>query len=252
MVMSSDDAPVSAHAVAGDFGQRWKECPSPTEIADEPGTAAFQVGAHTVIIGAMPAPIPWSELEGPCSTTILWDDAATEVRAHRSHQIVTVLAELPPLELAALLTRAVASTLAAMPGAIGVYWGSAPLIAPRALFIELAEQTLPQRFPLPLWVDFRIWRERRGAAGFTSGLAALGAREIEVASAPEQPSELYDRLFNLADYVLSHPDAIQDGHTVGRDANEKVRVEFGNSSFGLRDTVMKLHFAGSKPWWRPF
>lgn len=250
MVMTTSDALIDVHALAADFRSRWPDQPPPTDVAADGATFSFRVGTHDVIAGAMPAPIPWSELEGPCATSLLWPSATNDVRAHTHHHIVTVSGELAPLDLAALLTRSVASILSVLPGAIGVYWGSAPLVAPRTLFLEFAEQVLPGAPPLPIWVDIRAWRDGATSTGFTSGLAALGCRELEAAGAPESPSELYGRLLELAEYVVRNPDAIADGHTVGRNANEKIQVRIAASSYDRSGDVMRLEFGAPKKRWK--
>jgi hypothetical protein len=253
MVMTADDTPASAAALAEDFCRRWPDLPGPSTLKEEGLTLSFNVGAHAVILGNMPAPIPWTDLEGPCATSYLWRNASQEVKLHRFHYIVTVLAELDPVALSGFLTRAVGSTLAVLPGAIGVYWGNGPLVIPREIFLEFATTVLPHGPPIPIWVDLRVWREKGGrTAGFTSGLKALGCSEIEVPSAPEKPSELYDRLLALSAYVALNPTAIQDGHTVGQDATERIRVSYKPSKFGRADTVMVLTYenARQKRWWK--
>lgn len=242
MVMATEGEPVPADALVEDYHQRWPDLPNPSQLVQDDRTLSFKVGAHDVIIGTMPAPIPWADLEGPCATSILWRNASQEVRQHRFHHIITVVAELDPVALSGFLTKAVTSTLTALPGAIGVYWGAAPLIVPRELFVQFAAKVLPHGPPLQIWVDFRVWREKSGATGFTSGLQALGCPEIEVPSAPEEPKALYDRLLTLAEYIVENPGAIQDGHTVGRDATEKIRVSYRPSKVGRAGTAMFLTY----------
>jgi hypothetical protein len=244
MVLVDGARPCSATAFAECFRARWPESPAPTELEGEDLTFSCGVGFDDVIVGRMPAPIPWADLEGPCATSVLWKDAAVQVRAHTEHYVVTVNGELGPIALSGLLTRAVAALLDATEGAMGVYWHSAQLLVPRELFVEFASKVLPYGPPLAIWVDFRVYRTDDGhAAGFTSGLAALGFHEFEVERAYETPSALYDRLQMLAEYVMANPAAIQDGHTVGKDATEKIRVRFTPSRFERPGQVMTLEWA---------
>lgn len=251
-VLINGDRPLTAAAFVADFRARWPDLPAPSEVEEDGLTLSCQIGFDDVIVGRMPAPIPWTDLEGPCATSILWKNATEQVRAHTEHYIVTVNAELGPIPLSALLTRVVASVLAATDGAIGVYWMDATLLVPRDLFLEFADRVLPLGPPLAIWVDIRAGHtEGGGSAGFTSGLAALGLREIEVAHASEKPSELYERLQTLVEYVVAHPSAIQDGHTVGRNADEKIRVRFTASQYGHSGQVMALTWeTPPKPWWK--
>ncbi len=52
-------------------------------------------------------------------------------------------------------------------------------------------------------------------------MKALGLMEIEAQDSPEPPSELRDRLFGLAEYLIDNGLVIRDGDTVGADAKEK-------------------------------
>jgi hypothetical protein len=253
MVMVRNHAPLSVVELQRDFAARWPDLPRPTDGIEEDAVLSFKVGSADVIVGIMPAPIPWSDLEDPCRTSIFWRAAAEDLKDHQAHHIVTVSAELMPLELATLLTKATASVVSVAPSALGVYWGSATLVIPRNLFLELAEKVLPLGPPLHIWVDFRVWsREDGTSAGFTSGMAALGLMEFEIGGVPEKPSELHNRLTELAEYVVQNPKSIKDGDTVGRNSQEKIRVRFSKSEHQRECIVMRLTYESGapKPWWK--
>jgi hypothetical protein len=219
---------------------------------DAEATPSFELKNGQLILGSMPAPVPWTDLEGPCATSILWKNAAEQVRAHKAHIIVTVLSDLDPVEKSILLTQCTTAVLAACDAAIGVYWGNATLIVPKNIFVEFAERVLPHGPPLDIWVDFRVgWKTRTTSAGFTQGMEALGHMEMEISEIPEKPAELRQRFQDLASYLLQGA-VIRDGHTVGRDANEKIRVVYSGSSFGSTRRVMRLQYEGSpkRPWWK--
>lgn len=243
MVMTAEDDQVQAAALTEDFYKRSPDLPKPSDVTQDDRIVSFKIGTDDVMLSRVRAPISWADLEGPCKTSLLWRTALQDVREHHFHHIVCVSAPLDPVALSGLLTRAVASALSALPSATGVYWVRAPLVVQSALFLDFATNVLPHGPPLQMWVDFRVWREESGtAAGFTSGMTELGVAEIEVPSAPELPSELYDRLLELASYAVSNPGAIRDGDTVGRDASEKIRVRFEPSRFGRTATVMVLSY----------
>ena len=73
-------------------------------------------------------------------------------------------------------------------------------------------------------------------------VAAFGHREFEVSSSPEKPSELRDRLENLAYYVLENGPVFNDGDTVGSDEFEKIAISHAPSSFGHEGEVILLTF----------
>jgi hypothetical protein len=218
---------------------------------------AFRVGEADVIMGLMPAPIPWSDLEGPCQTSWIWPDAAQAMKSHTQHLIVTVNSETSPIDRARLLTQVIAAIIGAGQGVVGVYWGDATLVISPPVFREFAVKVLPHGPPLHVWIDFRVGRGENGkSAGFTSGMKALGHMELETVNSPEPPGELRERLIGLAGYLLENGPVINDGDTVGEDANERIRVVYSNSNFGHPDRVMRLDYSSveqaKKKWWKPW
>ncbi len=254
MVALGDKPQVSGAAIAKDLAATWPSLPKATEMGQKEATLTFSLGQAIVAIGLMPAPIPWSDLEGPCATSWLWPKAAEELRKHKQHLIVTVMGEQPVIEQCKLLTQVVAAILATCPQAIGVYWGSATLVIPNSLFRDFATEMLPDSLPIPIWVDFRAGPGDGGKMdGFTAGMKALGHMEIETLNSPESPGDLRERLMDLCGYLLQNGPVIKDGHTVGQSAEEKIRVVFSPSSFGHEGQVMRLDYStvsSGKPWWK--
>ena len=141
-----------------------------------------------------------------------------------------------PIDRSKLLTQVVAAILATCPQAVGVYWGNATLVVSKEMFRQFAVEMemLPNGLPIPLWIDFRAGPGADGKmAGFTHGMESLGHKELETLNAPESAGALRERLMDLCGYLLKNGPVIQDGHTVGQSAAEKIRVVFSPSSFGL-------------------
>ncbi len=253
-VLFDDDPEISVTEIRKDLSDRWPQLPlgSGSERSDD--TWSFRVGSTDVILAKMDAPVPWAELEGPCSTSLLWPDAESQLRDHRTHLVVTVSGELSSVELSTLLTQVTASVLATASSALGAYWGSATLLLPKAFFVDCATEMLPHSLPIDLWVDLRVGSDGGNhSSGFTTGLAALGHMEFETQDAYESPAELRERLWSLADYVLSNGRLIRDGNTVGEDANERIQVVYSDSAFGQDGRVMRLVYQDGgrgKAWWR--
>lgn len=247
MVLFRQQPTLSVTAIQEALASRRTTLPLPSNSSEDGGTVAFNLGDADVAIGLMPAPIPWSDLEGPCATSILWRDAASVVREHQYHAIVTVRGELSPIALSTLLTQVTAALAASSAECLGVFWINAVLLVPRGLFVDFATEVLPLGPPLPIWVDYRVgWNEdKTTSAGFTTGLAALGLMELEALSATEPPSELKRRFEAIAGYLAEHGLVIKDGHTVGESAEEKIRVAYSTSAFGAKDQVMNLSYESS-------
>ena len=254
MIMLSTDSPIRAKDVQRHLAENWPELPAASGIEEKDDALSLQIGEASLIMAKMPAPIPWSDLEGPCATSILWKNAASEVKKHSIHWIVTVNGDLDPFLLSKLLTQATAAATAACEEAIGVYWGNATLVIPKDIFIDFAKEVLPHGPPLHIWVDFRVGKDSdTSSSGFTAGMKALGHMEFETQSSPEPPGELRERFLALAGYIVENGPVIRDGDTVGEDAEERIRVVYADSSFGHDDKVMRLVYetaSTKKPWWK--
>ncbi|MCU0877404.1 MAG: DUF4261 domain-containing protein [Pirellulaceae bacterium] len=254
-VALADKPKISGAAITRDLAATWPSLPAASELEAKGGTLSFRVGPSLVVLGLMPAPIPWGDLEGPCATSWLWPKAAEELRPHRQHLIVTVMSDEPPLAQTKLLTQAVASIIATCPQTIGVYWGNATLVISPPVFREFAVEMLPDGVPLPMWVDFRVGPGPDGKMnGFTHGMQALGLMEIETQNSPESAGGLRERLMSLCGYLLENGPVIKDGDTVGESAQERIRVVYSPSAFGNKERVMRLDYSGAstgrKPWWK--
>jgi len=256
MVALGPNAHLSADAIRSELAKEWPALLPAQDVESNDGTFSFRVGPLDVVAGLMPAPIPWSDLEGPCASSLLWKDAAEVLRKHTTHLILTVLGEEGPLERMNLLTQVTAAVLASCPEALGVFWTSAALVIQPPLFRDFATKILPAGPPLYIWVDFQVGKGPSGKTiGFTRGMEALGHMEFETEDSPEPPGGLRERFFGLANYVLENGPVIRDGDTIGEDANERIRVVYADSAFGSEGKVMRLEYSGGqkkKPWWRPW
>lgn len=261
MIPLSEPALPSLEGISGVLAEKWSDLAAPIELEDqeqaddgeESVVLGFSIDGHSIFAALMPAPIPWSQLEGPCATSILWENAEEELKPSKAHLIVTVMSEAEPLELATLLTQATAAIATSMDEAIGIYWGNATLVVPTELFTDLAVGLLPEP-PIPIWIDLRVGsNDAGGTAGFTTGMEALGHREFETENSTDTVGELRERFFGLASYVIENGPVINDGDTVGQDRNERVRVIYSESAFGHENPVMRLVWEtepASRPWWK--
>jgi hypothetical protein len=254
MIPLIEDARLSRTKTIADIRSTWSiEVESVSAQEDE---AAFALGFvdSFAAVGLLPSPIPAKELEGPIETSVLWPEASTDLAQSRGHLIVSLIThvQVDAIELRKQLTRLVASLLVGCEGAQGVYWGEAGMLIRKDIFREIAIESLPDS-PLMLWVDFRVGAGKNGkAAGFTTGMEALGLMEIECDAANESPSQFRNRLLGLAGYLVANGLVIQNGHTIGHDEQERIRVVYGKSSFGYKTAVMKLKYepVKKKPFWK--
>lgn len=243
-------AKISGKAICDAWIARWPRSPRPRDLAKEKSTFSFNVGEHTVVIGLMPAPIPgMTDSGGPAANAPFWPNAATELRQHQTHVIVTVAGNADPIDEMRALTQATVALADSCSETIGIYWPSSSLIFPAKTFCDIACSFLPDGIPLPIWFNFRVAKNPDGtSAGFTQGLAAFGHKEFETVRSPEPPVELRDRLLGLVGYVLENGPVIKDGDTIGESASERIKVSYGPSSFGAKDVIMRLEYPQRKQY----
>ncbi|MEW5848217.1 MAG: DUF4261 domain-containing protein [Myxococcota bacterium] len=208
------------------------------------GNVSFRVADQECHVSVMPAPMPWSDLEGPCATAWWWKDAANACRRHQVHVVVSVTSSRGDRFGQRLLLTDVAAAVVDREKGIGVYWGEAPLVQPRGEFLDQAREASREYLPLHLWVDFRI--EPRGEQQFlfaTSGMRALGHMELEAVhrvESAEEIAEVVDKMFNVAHYLCDHGPVLEHGHTIGMTADEKIRIEHRASEWTRPEKVIRL------------
>jgi hypothetical protein len=241
------DEPVlpSFDACARWYAARYPDAPSPSPAGATESLQTLALGDLTAAVTLVRRPIPWSQLEGPAATAWYWPEAATALRSHTAHLLVTVVDEGGrAVDKAAALTRWTAA-IAANSSASGVFWGPGRLVHPPAAFVDQAARIAADDWPLFLWVDFRI--ESDGAAGlrlFTTGLDALGVCEIEVDRFHGEAQTLLDAAYNFGHYQLTTGKAIRDGESVGLSDTLEATVRRGPSLLGGDLEVLRLELEG--------
>ena len=200
----------------------------------------FPFGDSQVAVSLMPAPIPWSQLEGPCATTWRWPEATEKMRKHTNHFLVAILGgSMPAVERRILLTRLV-SAVVSTTDAIGIYWGEGTVVHEPEEFLELARSAKSNDIPGPLWLDVRVELNEDGSYRcFTTGMAPLGFLEIEVQKSSLEPDELMEFIGDTACYIVNSRQHIPAGNTMGRSATEQFVVHHSPSMFD-RPNVMQL------------
>ncbi len=94
-----------------------------------------------------------------------------------------------------------------------------------------------------LWVNFRVETNEDGTLRlFTTGMKAFEKMEIEIPRSRRKAAEVFDFACSIADYVLSREAVIRDGHTVGRNEEEKVPAAHAPSMWDSQMTVLRLDF----------
>jgi hypothetical protein len=116
---------------------------------------AFDVEGEPSMIGLVPAPIPWSQLAGPCGTAWWWPEAASICKPCPAHFIVSTQSSGGDVFAANLRLTAMVAALVRAARAPAVYWGAGTLVRSAKDFGEQADAASRDILPLRLWLDFR-------------------------------------------------------------------------------------------------
>ena len=241
MIALSEAAWFDPALLAEEFARFAPKDPPLLHVSTEGVGLGFELGDLQAVVAQMPAPIPWTDLEGSCAINRLWPEATEQMKTHTVHYIVTVFGAASPLRLRVLLTRLVAAILKVQP-CVGVYWGSGLVHSPER-FLKASERVSEDSFDHTLWIDFRVVPgKRHGLTLFTSGMAEFGLMEIEAQNARCSHAEMLERVFGLATYLITKGPVINDGETMGLTATDKVGINHLPSMFPERGLVYQLRF----------
>ena len=155
--------------------------------------------------------------------------ATPRVKAHTAHMLTVATGDDEPKALAWCLTKGIEALLSTVE-AIGVYWRAGGLVLPKEMFIGMSSESSLEYLPLLLWIDFRCLQEKQDVFSLvTTGMQSLGLMELEVQNSRLTPSQLVDKAYDLAHYLLDNGPVLKDGDTFGISADERIRVRHANS-----------------------
>lgn len=209
------------------------------EVKDS--TLSFEFDGAMGFVSLMPAPIPWEDLEGPCSTAWFWPEATQTLREHRAHLIVALMRhEGDAIDRHLQLTRLVAAAANASNG-LGIYWGGAPLVQPRESFAEVAAEAARDNLPLELWVEQRLFSTKEDTISvFTAGMDKLEAMEIEVRETTMEATDAMELVYGIAQYLVLNGNVIKDGDTVGQSDEQRITARHTASDWERPGKVLLL------------
>ena len=207
------------------------------------GCIVFGIGNDWATIAVMPAPIPWSNLEGPCATAWWWPDATETMKRHGGHILVALVGETGHVLQRCLTLTHLTAAIALLTDATGIYWGGGTLVHEPQVFIGQAKDISLGNLPLHLWIDFRLEQNEDGSCRlFTTGMKVFDKMEIEIPHSTKAPAEILNLAHAIAEYVLTSEKMIREGETIGRSESEKVKVSYAPSICDSEITAMRLDF----------
>ena len=207
----------------------------------------FNWNEATVAYTLVDKPIPAEQLAGPCERAWYWPEAAERLAGHRAHLLVALVDEGRDRVAKSLrLTQFVAALLSAAGAGgsgSGVQWGGSRQVHEPSAFVEVAATSSKENLPLHLWIDFQVEATEVNALRlYTTGLAAFGRPEMEVAHYAGTPQELMNHAYNLAHYVLERGGVIKEGEKIGLPGEIQVTAYEATTFLDGDDNVLRFDF----------
>lgn len=209
------------------YEQEWGEKLSSTEEHDEKkeGVDArifSNSNGLNLVLGYMDFRVPEGEAEENAKYNYMWKEALETTKTHTAHEIVTIMGEGNIKEQAMFYAKAV-STLCRMENNIGVY-ANGVVYEPK-MFMAMNELIHKNELPIPVLVWCGLGKEKEGISAWTDGMKSFGFDEMEMIGVDQEPSELQNLMFVLADYCINNNITFHDGETVGLAAGMKFQIE---------------------------
>jgi hypothetical protein len=211
------------------------------ELKEEKGNIVFEKDKDLFVIGRMSVPIPEDEIKNVAEHSFLFKDKKGIEIKQKAHIVISIRSTNSNLiDNRLKLTKLVRSVLM-VTDAIGVYWGSAAQIIQKDIFIALTDSINKESLPMIIWVGITIGKGDNGEINlFSRGLKDFGFPEFEVVDLKMPRDDAYYFLLDLAENIITSRDIIKEGDTVGRDANEKLKVNYIKSVFTENNNVMRI------------
>lgn len=187
-----------------------------------PESKVFTVDGMMLACGFISGVVPKAEIESCCDYNIFWQEAKAVTSRQKTHIVLAVMDD--SLAAKRLFTKA-ASCWLKTNGALAIYLGAQTLIIPPEIYCESAWQLKEsETVPLNLWVYIGLYQDELGANGYTYGLKEFGKTEIEVVGSRHDLLEVYEFIYDIANYVVEYDVLLEDGQTIGFNETEKFPI----------------------------
>ena len=224
------------------YYQNWPSSPEVTDDDRDDNVMVFNMGDSAGIIALVTAPIPWSELEGPCATAWYWPDACQELEKHVSHVIVSLISPSGDLISQALTLTKLVGSVSSLSDSAGIYWGSGSLVHSPETFMDLSSDINRENLPLLLWIDFRLIRDSENKYSLiTTGLDNFDLMEIEIINSTSDPESVMEFGISITNYLMENGPIIRDGDTIGSSASQRIKVNFEPSIWDESREVYRIY-----------
>lgn len=177
-------------------------------------------------VALMPAPVPNGEADDAARFSVGSFGTGWTLPPHAAHLVVTAPTDpaTPPVENLSRFTSFVAAVARAS-GSVAVYWGNAGATHGAEFFTSIAsEQGVTPR--MVLWTGVSIARDSNRLSLLSLGMGQLNLPDLLLSAPASAANDALAAFFDLLGYVASRGEAIPDGDTVGRTAEERLKVRY--------------------------
>lgn len=229
---------IDAERVSRTLAVRIASLGRPNDWRGDGASLAYVSDDAKISIRQSTEPMAPDRLENALADAARWWTESALIRNHTAVMTVTVASDtMPAIELAHLhvqTTAALVDVASALGTTIfGVFWNGERLYP--ADFVQAHATTNPA---LGLLVGFHVTAPGCATSIYTSGLPALGLKNIE-AESTDDPAASAPMVQNMALYLISNGDVIHDGDTVGYSRIQKIKVREANATWG-GERVLRL------------
>jgi hypothetical protein len=189
----------------------------------------------------MPAAVPNHEADRAAEFSLCSFRNGWKLPPHRAHLIVTFGAStgVLPATFLSRFTSMLAAVIQAG-SAVGVYWGNAGATHDAEFFVSLARE--PGVVPrIMLWTGLSAARETGGGLSLLSlGMTQLGLPNLLLVAGPASADYALETMFDLLAYVTQRGEPIAEGDTVGRNAEQRLLVQYVESPVDPKTRVWRV------------
>jgi len=195
-------------------------------VRDQVISLTFNTG-DTAFVALVPAAVPNGEADQRARFSLSSFRNDWKLPPHCAHLIVTLqgAAESSPVARLSRFTSLIAAVTRSSP-AVGVYWGNAGATHDSEFFVSVASDlgVVPR---MMLWSGVSIAREDDGRLSLLSlGMEQLNLPDLLLVAGEASASVALETMFDLLAYVARREEALPEGHTVGRTAEERLPVHY--------------------------
>ncbi len=235
MIILQDENQFDPKAFQLDFKDNYVQ--TINEPSGDSSSFAFKVDDELIVIGHLPFPIPYTDIEETSVYAYNWENALEDSKTHKSHLIVSIMSGgQDQIKRFKIFTKVICSLLRTS-NSIGVYKGKQSLLIPKEDYLDEGALLTDDYLPLNLWIYFGYRVTDNSISSYTYGLKEFNKSEMEIIDSSKSIEEISKLLFHMTHYILDNDATFKDGQTCGSSADERIGITFSKGKFVEGKTI---------------